>query len=40
MKIYEDEAALKKLRVEAMKDVAAAYYSSKPQTVSYLNVIK
>jgi hypothetical protein len=32
--------ALEKLRVNAVKDIAAAYYKSKPQTVNYSYIVK
>jgi hypothetical protein len=40
MKVYDDAVALEKLRVNAVKDIAAAYYKSKPQTVNYSYIVR
>lgn len=40
MKIYDDAVALEKLRINAVKDIAVAYYKSKPTTVNYALIVK
>ena len=35
MKIYNDSVALEKERINAVKEIAVAYYQSRPTTVSY-----
>ncbi len=40
MKVYNDNVALEKERINAMKEVAAAYYKSKPTTVNYSYIIR
>lgn len=40
MKVYEDNVALEKQRLNAVKDIAVAYYKSKPTTVNYSYIIK
>jgi len=40
MKVYDDKVALEKQRIDAVKDIAVAYYKSKPTTVSYTYLIR
>lgn len=40
MKVYDDNVALQKQRINAIKDVAVAYYKSRPTTVSYNYIIR
>ncbi len=40
MKVYDDNVALEKQRINAVKDIAVAYYKSKPTTVNYSYIIK
>jgi len=40
MKVYSDNVALEKLRINAVKDIAVAYYKSKPTNVSYTYLIR
>ena len=40
MKVYNDDVALEKQRINAIKDVAVAYYKSKPTTISYTYLIR
>lgn len=40
MKVYNDEVALEKLRINAVKEIAASYFKSKPTTVSYTYLIR
>ena len=40
MKVYDDKVALEKQRINAVKDIAVAYYKSKPTTVNYSYIIK
>ena len=40
MKIYNDAVSLEKQRINAIKDVASAYYKSKPTSVNYTTIIK
>ena len=40
MKVYGDNVALEKQRINAVKDIAVAYYKSKPTTVNYSYIIK
>ncbi len=40
MKVYNDNVALEKQRINAVKDIAVAYYKSKPTTVSYTYLIR
>ena len=40
MKEYSDNVALQKLRINAIKEVAVAYYNSKPNTLNYNYIIK
>lgn len=40
MKMYEDDVALQKQRINAVKEVAVAYYKSKPTTVQYNYIVK
>ncbi|MFO0414383.1 MAG: hypothetical protein ACK50E_01930 [Bacteroidota bacterium] len=40
MKVYNDSVALEKQRINAMKDIAVAYYKSKPTSVNYTTIIK
>ena len=40
MKVYNDEVALEKLRINAVKEIAVSYYKSKPTTVSYTYLIR
>lgn len=40
MKKYSDSVVLEKSRIEAMKEVAKAYYKSKPQTVYYNSIVR
>lgn len=40
MKVYNDEIALEKQRINAIKDIAAAYYKSKPTAISYTYLIR
>ncbi len=40
MKVYNDNVALEKQRINAVKDIAVAYYKSKPTTVNYSYIIK
>ena len=40
MKVYNDDVALEKQRINAIKDIAAAYYKSKPTTISYTYLIR
>lgn len=40
MKIYNDNVALEKQRINAIKDIAAAYYNSRPKTVNYMYLIR
>ena len=40
IKMYNDNVELEKYRINAVKDIAAAYYKSKPTTVNYTYLIK
>jgi hypothetical protein len=40
MKKYNDDVLLEKERINAVKDIAVAYYKSKPTTISYTYLIK
>jgi len=40
MKIYNDNVELEKNRINAVKDIAVAYYKSKPTTVNYTYLIR
>jgi hypothetical protein len=40
MKEYSDNVALQKLRINAIKEVAVAYYKSKPTTVNYTYLVR
>lgn len=40
MKIYDNNVALEKQRINAVKDIAVAYYKSRPTTVSYTYLIR
>lgn len=40
MKVYNDNVALEKQRITAIKDIAVAYYKSKPTTVSYNYIVR
>jgi len=40
MKVYNNNVALEKQRINAVKDIAVAYYKSKPTTVSYTYLIR
>ena len=40
MKVYNNEVALEKERINAIKDIAVAYYKSKPASVNYNYIIK
>ena len=40
MKIYNDNVELEKNRINAVKDIAIAYYKSKPTTVNYTYLIR
>ncbi len=40
MKRYNDSVSLEKQRINAVKEVASAYYKSQPKTVNYTTVIK
>jgi hypothetical protein len=40
VKVYNDEVALQKLRINAVKDIAVAYYKSKPTTVNYTYLVR
>jgi hypothetical protein len=40
MKVYDDKVALEKQRINAVKDIAVAYYKSKPTTVNYSYIIR
>ncbi len=40
MKVYDDKVALEKQRINAVKDIAVAYYKSKPTTLNYSYIIK
>ncbi len=39
MQVYKDAVALEKQRVNAVKDIAVAYYNSQPKTVNYNTLI-
>jgi hypothetical protein len=40
MKVYNDAVALEKQRINAIKEVAVAYYKGKPTAVNYTTIIK
>ncbi len=40
MKVYNDNIALEKRRIKAIKDIAVAYYNRKPTTLNYLILIR
>ncbi|WP_140939030.1 hypothetical protein [Sphingobacterium lumbrici] len=40
MKIYNDAVSLEKQRINAIKEIAVAYYKSKPSSVNYSYIIK
>ncbi|MBK9981593.1 MAG: hypothetical protein IPP15_04075 [Saprospiraceae bacterium] len=40
MKVYNDDVALEKLRINAIKDIAVAYYKSQPTSLQYIYIIK
>ena len=40
MKVYTDNISLQKQRINAIKDIAVAYYKSKPTTVNYTYLIR
>lgn len=39
MKVYNDQVQLERQRISAIRDIAAAYYKSRPQTISYSTLI-
>ena len=39
MKVYNDNVSLQKQRINAIKDIAVAYYKSKPTTVNYTYLV-
>lgn len=40
MKVYNDNVSLQKLRINAIKDIAVAYYRSKSTTVTYTYLVR
>ena len=40
MKQYNDAVSLEKQRINAIKEIAVAYYKSQPKTVNYLYIIR
>jgi len=40
MEIYKDSVALEKQRIDAVKDIAVAYYKSQPTTVNYTYLVR
>ena len=40
MKAYSDNVSLEKMRINAVKEIAVAYYKNQPSTVNYLYIIK
>ena len=38
-KVYDDNVALEKLRINAVKEIATAYYQSQPTTITYSTLI-
>lgn len=40
MRAYSDSVALEKMRINAVKEIAVAYYSNHPSTINYINIIK
>ncbi len=40
MRVYNDEVALEKQRVNAVRDIAVAYYKSQPTTVHYNYIVR
>jgi hypothetical protein len=40
MKIYNDNVSLQKQRINAIKDIAVAYYKTKPTTVNYTYLVR
>jgi hypothetical protein len=39
LKIYEDELELEKIRIEAIKEIAISYYSQKPSSYNYYDIV-
>lgn len=40
MRVYSDSVSLEKMRINAVKEIAVAYYQSLPSTVNYMYIIK
>jgi hypothetical protein len=40
LKVYNDEVELEKQRINAVKDIAVAYYKSKPTSVNYTYLVR
>jgi hypothetical protein len=40
LKMYNDDVALEKQRINAIKEIASAYYKSQPKTINYSYIIK
>jgi hypothetical protein len=40
LQVYNDNIALEKQRINAIKDIAVAYYNRKPTTLNYLILIR
>jgi hypothetical protein len=40
MEVYKDSVALEKQRIDAVKDIAVAYYKSQPTTVNYTYLVR
>lgn len=40
MKIYDDGATLQRQRINAVKDIAVAYYNSKPSSINYTFLVR
>lgn len=39
-KIYDDNIALEKLRIDAVKEIASSYYKSQPTTINYTYLVR
>jgi len=40
MKQYDNEVALEKQRIDAIKDIAVSYFNSQPKTINNTVIIK
>jgi hypothetical protein len=38
--VYNDDVALEKMRINAIKEIAIAYYKNQPTSLQYIYIIK